>query len=275
VRAAQAVRQREHDALERALELGHAFRAERAQLVDHLAHEHLGRRRAGGDADAALALDPLGIELGRRVDHVRGHAAVRGDLAQPVRVRAVRAADDDHDVDRGREHLDRVLAVLRRVADVVLPRPDDRREAALERLDDARGVVDRKCGLRDVRESLGIGDDQPRDVGDRLDQVHAAVELPGRALDLGCPRWPIITMSRPCSCIFAISTCTFVTSGQVASNTVSPRALASARTALLTPCAENTTVAPRGTSSSSSMNTAPLRLRSSTTVRLCTTSWRT
>ena len=29
-------------------------------------HQHLGRRRAGGDADAPLALDPLGLELGRR-----------------------------------------------------------------------------------------------------------------------------------------------------------------------------------------------------------------
>ena len=42
--------------------------------------------------------------------------------------------------------------------------------------------------------------------------------------------------------------CTLVTSGQVASNTVRPRAPPRARTALDTPCAEKMTVAPSGTS---------------------------
>jgi hypothetical protein len=42
-----------------------------------------------------------------------------------------------------------------------------------------------------------------------------------------------------------------VTSGQVASNTLKPRATASSCTALLTPWAENTSVAPGGTSARS------------------------
>ena len=37
----------------------------------------------------------------------------------------------------------------------------------------------------------------------------------------GWPWCPIMTISRPCSRIFATSTCTLVTSGQVASNTLS------------------------------------------------------
>jgi len=65
------------------------------------------------------------------------------------------------------------------------------------------------------------------------------------------------------------------TSGQVASKTLSPRAFASARTALETPCAEKITVLPEGTSASSSTNTAPFFFRSSTTYLLCTISWRT
>jgi hypothetical protein len=48
-----------------------------------------------------------------------------------------------------------------------------------------------------------------------------------------------------------------VTSGQVASNTFEPRASASRGSPCDTPCAEKITVLPRGTSSSSSTNTAP------------------
>ena len=63
----------------------------------------------------------------------------------------------------------------------------------------------------------------------------------------------------------ATSRWTLVTSGQVASNTLSPRRSASARTACETPWALKITVAPSGTSSSSSTNTAPRCLSSSTT----------
>ena len=81
----------------------------------------------------------------------------------------------------------------------------------------------------------------------------------------GWPLWPIMMNSKPSLCSLATSTCTLVTSGQVASNTWKPRAAASSCTALLTPCALNTSVAPGGTSSRSSMKIAPLALRSLTT----------
>lgn len=55
----------------------------------------------------------------------------------------------------------------------------------------------------------------------------------------------------------AASACTLLTNGHVASTTRRPRRRASARTAGETPWAENTTVEPSGTSSSSSTNTAP------------------
>ena len=53
----------------------------------------------------------------------------------------------------------------------------------------------------------------------------------------GCPAWPINTTSRPSRAYRATSMCTFVTSGHVASNTVSPRRAASFSTAAGTPCA--------------------------------------
>jgi transposase len=71
------------------------------------------------------------------------------------------------------------------------------------------------------------------------------------------------------------SMCTLVTSGQVASNTLSPRRAACSRTVRATPWALKITVASSGTSSSSSTNTAPRSRKFSTTNRLCTTSWRT
>ena len=62
----------------------------------------------------------------------------------------------------------------------------------------------------------------------------------------GWPAWPIITISRPCSRIFATSTCTLVTSGQVASNTLRPRASASRAPPATRRARENTTVRAGG-----------------------------
>jgi hypothetical protein len=56
-----------------------------------------------------------------------------------------------------------------------------------------------------------------------------------------------------------------VTSGQVASKTWKPRSAACTRTALATPWALKTSVAPGGTSARSSMKIAPLAFRSLTT----------
>ena len=147
----QSLGHRKHDGLRRAVELAHAASAERCSRA-------ITSRTSTSGADApavtptrALPVDPARVELVGAIDHVRGNAAVRGDLAQAVRVRAVGAADDDHDVDLRRHELDRVLPVLRRVADVVLLRTDDARKALLQRLDDGGGVVDRQRRLRDVR----------------------------------------------------------------------------------------------------------------------------
>src|SRR5262249_34514942 len=69
-------RQRELHALDGAVEGMHAPRAERLELRDQLVHQHLGRRGPCRDAHAALAGDPLGPQVRRRVDHVRLRAHV-------------------------------------------------------------------------------------------------------------------------------------------------------------------------------------------------------
>src|SRR6185369_367052 len=74
----EPARQREHHVLRNSLERPHALRAERLQARDQLLHQHLGRGSAGGDADAALARDPFGPQVGGVVDEVRGHAWIAG-----------------------------------------------------------------------------------------------------------------------------------------------------------------------------------------------------
>ena len=64
------------------------------------------------------------------------------DIDQAVGVRRVGSTDDEDRVDLGDHALDRVLAVLRRVADVVLARQHDLGEALLQRVHDLAGVVD-------------------------------------------------------------------------------------------------------------------------------------
>ena len=79
---------------------------------------------------------------------------------------------------------------------------------------------------------------EPLDVLGTFDQVHAAVALAHRAFDLRVALRGRSSRSRgPASRIFATSTCTLVTSGQVASNTLKAARLGLARTACDTPCA--------------------------------------
>ena len=89
------------------------------------------------------------------------------------------------------------------------------------------------------------------------------------------PACPTSRMSKSSRANRLTSWCTLVTSGHVASIVVSDRAFASSRTAGDTPCAENTTIAPSGTSSVSSTKTAPRSPNVSTTCLLWTICLRT
>ena len=125
------------------------------------------------------------------------HALALGHFAQTVGVRAVRAADHQHQIAIRRQDLDRVLAVLRGVADVALLWFDDIGKARLERLRHGGRVIHRQRGLRDIGQVVGIGHLQAGHVLDGLDQVHAALRLPQRALDFRMTLWPIMMISRP------------------------------------------------------------------------------
>ncbi len=89
------------------------------------------------------------------------------------------------------------------------------------------------------------------------------------------PSWPISSTVYPAAAYRFACTCTFVTSGQVASITSCSSVRECSCTEGATPCAEYTTVAPRGTSVSSSTKIAPRASRSRTTWMLWTICLRT
>jgi hypothetical protein len=73
---------------------------------------------------------------------------VPGHLDQADRVGGVRRAHHDHQFGPGRDDLDRRLAVLGRVADVVARRVEQGREALTQRADRLGRLVHRQRGLR-------------------------------------------------------------------------------------------------------------------------------
>jgi hypothetical protein len=91
----------------------------------------------------------------------------------------------------------------------------------------------------------GIGHLQPRDILDGLDEMDAVVGLPHRAFDLGmtgvADHHHLPTLA---ACMRDTSTCTLVTSGQVASKTRSRAPRHRSRTARDTPWAEKMTGRP-------------------------------
>ena len=123
------------------------------------------------------AVEPLRADVADVVDQARARAQRLGDLAEPVRVRAVRRAQHQHQIHVVGELLDGGLAVLGRVADVVARRPEDGREPATEDLDHRPRVVHRQRGLREVGDLLGVLDDQLLRLLDRVDDDDAAGRL--------------------------------------------------------------------------------------------------
>src|SRR5215216_2012887 len=92
--------------------------------------------------------------------------AVLSQLTETVAVRAIRRADDQDHIDQLRKLLDRVLAVLRRVADIFLMRALDPGEAAMQRGDDVAALIDAERRLGHVREMLMVLHRQSLDVLD-------------------------------------------------------------------------------------------------------------
>ena len=182
-RPAQLDGQREVDVLVHQLVRLDALDAEAPEVRDDPLDQPLRCGGAGCDADRLDALQPARIDVGLVVDQVGGDAHLAGDVDQPVRVRGVARADHEHQVDLACELLDRVLPVLRGVADVVLLRPDDRRVALPQRRDDLDRLVHGQRRLRDEGDPLGILDLQAVDLGDGSDQLDRVGRLAHRADD--------------------------------------------------------------------------------------------
>jgi hypothetical protein len=139
---------------------------------------------ARGEADGPRARQPFGLDRGLVVDEVGDGAVALGDLDEAARVRGVRGPDDEHQVRGGGERLDRVLAVLRGVADVAGARAADAREARAQRGDHVVGLVDGEGRLREVGHAVGILDLEPSHVGLVGHDPRALRGLPDGAVDL-------------------------------------------------------------------------------------------
>jgi hypothetical protein len=85
------------------------------------------------------------------------------------------------------QQFDRVLAVLRGIADVVFPWAGNQRKAFFERGNDAAGIVHRQRGLRDKGEIVFIIHLEIGNLRGRFDQINAAIALPHRAFHFRMP----------------------------------------------------------------------------------------
>ena len=118
------------------------------------------------------------------------HAPQLCHFTQAIGVGAVLRADDEDHVRVWGHELDRILAVLGGIADVVLLRADDAREPRTQRADNGCRVVHRQGGLGDVGQLVGIRDHEARHILRFLDQMDPALRLAHGALDLGVPLVP-------------------------------------------------------------------------------------
>ena len=237
--------------------------------------------RSGAEAPAVIATvagagEPGDVDLGLVVDEVRPGALARGDLDQPLRVGGALRAGDEHDVGLARDRAHRVLAVRGRVADVVRGRPAQRREALAQHLDDLVGLVDGERRLGQVRRRARAP--APRSARPRECPRRAGSPPAPRPAFPRPPRGPRGRSGRSSAPPRRSGAPPRAPCRRAGRSRRSRRGLARRRGAVPpgeTPCAEKTTVAPSGTSSSSSTKTAPRRSRSATTCSLWTICLRT
>src|SRR3972149_1492791 len=133
------------------------------EIFSRVLNQAIRNRGAGGNAHARDAGEPFRIDLTVIVDQISSRPLALGDLAELVGVLAIARSDDQHQIDFFRELLHRILAVLRRVADIFFRRRDHLRKSLLQRVDHCAGVVDTQGGLGQNRDLARIGDiDHPR-----------------------------------------------------------------------------------------------------------------
>ncbi len=147
----------------------------RAEGVDDLAHQQLGRGSPCRDADGGEALQRRPVELGRPLhQHGARGAAALAHFDETARVRGIGRTHHKEKLDPGRDGLHRLLAVGGGIADVFLEGPLDGGEALLQGCDHVPGVVDRQRGLGDIGELRGVLHLKPAHILRRLDENHRA-----------------------------------------------------------------------------------------------------
>ena len=102
---------------------------------------------------------------------MRVRAEIARDLDKTVGVGAVFRTDDEEEISFRSYLLDRDLAVLGGVANILRGRTFDVGEFLLQRGDDVFGFVEAERGLREIRDAIGIGH------GERLDLLRASDNL--------------------------------------------------------------------------------------------------
>src|SRR5205814_4581017 len=115
-----------------------------------------GARRESAGRDAA---EPTRVNFFRPLHAARGCATTLRGLDQTRRIRAVAAADDEYEVGVANHVAHRILAILGRVADVILWRRLDRRETRAKAGHDRASLGHAEGCLRDERDrraELGV-----------------------------------------------------------------------------------------------------------------------
>src|SRR5438309_11896363 len=103
-----------------------------AQVIDAFLYHRLRSAGAGRDQDRLHTLKPLTLDLADGVDQVSRLAATTSDLCQAHAVGTIAATEHEHQVGFRDKLLDRFLAVLRRITDIVPRGADNSREATAQ-----------------------------------------------------------------------------------------------------------------------------------------------
>ena len=99
------------------------------QVFEHFGYQVVGRGGACRHANPRTAREPFGPDVLHRFDEVRVSPCPFRHFDQAIRVGAVSGPHDQNHLRSCCYHLDRGLAVLRCVTDVLITRSDKRRKS--------------------------------------------------------------------------------------------------------------------------------------------------
>ena len=168
----QPAREREsHILLDNREVLGDEFAAP-MEMREHFSYKVVRRRGARRHANSRAAGQPFVSDVTNRFDKVGPRARPLGNFDQPIRVGAVSRTHDKNHLRPSGNHLDRVLSILRRVTDVLIPCSDERRKARSQTVDHVPSVVDAQSRLCQIGNALGIGRYDGLDLFNRRDKLN-------------------------------------------------------------------------------------------------------